>query len=136
MYGDCHAHMVDQASEEGVVRVEGMNCCELIAGKEAHRRLVRQGAFCLLPEWAERWRELLARLMDLGDGETAEMMREMHTKFVYLDTGTRSVPEEALEECSRHFLMPYEIAAVPLDGLLARIRDAMDQLDSGADGDG
>jgi len=56
MYGDCHARMIDYDKKPNVLRTPGINCCEIMIGGEKYRKLRRDGAFFLLPEWASKWK--------------------------------------------------------------------------------
>ena len=55
-------------------------------------------------------------------------MREMHSKLIYLDTGTRPVPMKDLEDCSQYCGLPWEVLQVSLEPLRKCIQDALDKL--------
>lgn len=57
-YGDCCGHMDTFEAQPGTARTEGINCCEIILGREAYRRLRKEGAFFLMPEWAQSWKRI------------------------------------------------------------------------------
>ena len=128
VYGDCSAFMSELAEGEGVLRVPGTGCGELLLGKERHMALIKEGAFLLFPEWAGRWREILSNLPGLDEEATRLMMRDMHNRFVYLDTGVAPVPEEALRACGEHFGLPVEVFAAGLDHLLQQVTESARQL--------
>jgi len=130
IYGDCHAHMVDLAADRCVVRVGAINCGEMLLGKQRYKALLKSGAFLLSPEWTCRWRDVLLRFPGLDSDSAGEMIREMHSRFVYLNTLTCPVPHEALKQCADFFLLPYEIEEVSLDLLLAVIQEALARFDS------
>ncbi len=117
LFGDCYAHMSGLAKRPGVVRVSGLNCIEILIGKEERRALLKQGAFFLMPEWALRWQEAIGGIPDLSEESVKEIFREQHTRLVYLDTGVERIPSEALDACSAAIGLPWESMAVRLDHL-------------------
>ena len=128
VYGDCCAGMTALGGRPGVARTEGLNCPELLLGREAYRRLSHEGAFFMLPEWATRWAEVFRDELGLDGACAPALMRDMHRKLVYLDTGVVPVPREALEACARYTGLPLEVLAVTLDRLAARIEAALGRL--------
>lgn len=128
VYGGCSTHMVDLAGYPGVARVKGASCGDIFLGREQNRKLSKEKAFLLFPEWTLRWREVLGTLMDLDQETTIEIMRESHMKLVYLDTGVCPVPEDELKACSKYFDLPYEVLSVSLDNLYSVINNAITEL--------
>ena len=124
VYGDCCPHMHDVESDDHVVRVCGMNCCEILLGKDLYRQLLSEGAFFLLPEWAHRWWEVFQKQLGLRGDNARSFMTEIHTRLVYLDTGLTPILEGLLEEISEYCGLPVEIIPVSLEQLLASIQDA------------
>lgn len=128
LYGDCHPHMHEQAHLPGVIRVDGINCPEILLGKARYRSLREAGAFFLLPDWAVRWRDLFETELGLN-AETAKVfMRDMHTKLVYLDPANVPVPKDLLEEISRWVGLPWETLPVNADVLRTAIGIALKKL--------
>jgi hypothetical protein len=125
IYGDCCARMTSLETLPGVVRTPGKNCCELLLGSEEYRRLSKEGAFFLIPEWARRWKEIFAQELGLNRDNATSLMREMHRKLVYLDTGLEPVPENALQECAEYCGLPCEVRQVSLERLRLAIEEAM-----------
>lgn len=123
-YGDCCGHMDTFQSEPATARTEGINCCEIILGHDAYRRLRKQGAFFLMPEWAKSWRQVFVGQLGLLGPEAKTFMQEMHTRLIYLDTGLVPVPHEDLQEASEFLGLPVEILPLSLDLLLASLQQA------------
>ncbi|HEY3401668.1 MAG TPA: DUF1638 domain-containing protein [Geothrix sp.] len=123
-FGDCCGHMEDFESEPGTSRTEGINCCEIILGRDAYRKLRREGAFFLMPEWALSWKKIFVGQLGLLGPCAKAFMQEMHTKLIYLDTGILPVPHADLEEASDFLGLPMEILPVSLDPLLASLKQA------------
>jgi hypothetical protein len=123
-FGDCCGHMEDFRAKPGIDRTEGINCCEIILGREAYRRLRREGAFFLMPEWALAWRQVFMSQLGLLGSNAKTFMQEMHTRLIYLDTGIQPVPWQALNEASEYLGLPVEVLPVSLDPLLASLREA------------
>lgn len=124
VYGDCCPHMHDFESAGKIVRTAGMNCCEIMLGRELYRQLRSEGAFFLMPEWTLRWREVFQRHIGLEGENARSYMTEMHSKLTYIDSGLNPIPESHLHEISDYTGLPVEIREVALDHLLAAIRDA------------
>jgi hypothetical protein len=132
VYGDCCPHMAELSQLPGVARVEGVNCCEIILGPEQYRRLRREGAFFLLPEWTARWREVFQGQLGFSDPALArQFMHELHTRLIYVDTGVEPVPRQTLEEIAAYFAMPVEVLPVGLEHLSAAIAAGLERVRHG-----
>ncbi|MBN1605191.1 MAG: diguanylate cyclase [Polyangiaceae bacterium] len=128
VYGDCTARMAELGLGRGVVRTSGASCGEILLGKESHKALLKSRALLLLPEWTERWKEILLRLPGVDADLARTMIQDLYTRFVYLDTGVRPVPHDALTACSAFFDRPHEVAEASLDRLENTIRQAIEHL--------
>jgi len=118
MFGDCHARMVDYEKKTNVVRTPGINCCEIILGEEKYRKIRKDGAFILLPEWAERWREAFIDFMGFNSSEAIKpFMSEMHKKLLYIDTGLQKKNQNLFDEISDFLGLPLEIYPSSVDEL-------------------
>jgi len=110
MYGDCHARMVDYEKNSKILRTPGINCCEILLGREKYRTLRKEGAFILLPEWAERWREIFVDCLGFKTSASVKpFMKEMHKKLVYIDTGLQKKNTMLFDEISDYLGLPIEI---------------------------
>lgn len=110
LFGDCHARMVDYEKDANIVRAPGINCCEIILGTEKYKKLRRDGAFILLPEWADRWKEAFIDYMGFKTSKAIKpFMSEMHKKLVYVDTGFQKKNNPLFEEISEFLGLPLEI---------------------------
>lgn len=123
-YGDCCGHMDTFESEPRTARTEGINCCEIILGRETYRKLRKEGAFFLMPEWALSWKQIFVGQLGLLGPCAKAFMQEMHSRMIYLDTGLVPIPHAALEEASEFLGLPVEILPVSLDPLLASLQQA------------
>ncbi len=128
LYGDCHARMHEQGEGPGVVRVPGINCPEILLGRDLYRRLRRDGVFFLLPEWTLRWREVFHEALGDDDEKARELLKDMHTRLLYLDTGVMPVPTETLEEISAYAGLPCETMHVEPGFLKESIRTAVERM--------
>ena len=124
-YGDCCGHMDTFEAEAGTSRTEGINCCEIILGRDTYRKLRREGAFFLMPEWALSWKQVFIGQLGLRGPCARTFMQEMHTRLIYLDTGSLPVPHADLAEASEFLGLPLEILPVSLDPLLANLKQAL-----------
>ena len=123
-YGDCCGHMDTFESEPGTARTEGINCCEIILGRETYRKLRKEGAFFLMPEWALSWKQIFIGQLGLLGPCAKTFMQEMHSRMIYLDTGLVPIPHSALQEASEFMGLPVEILPVSLAPLLASLQQA------------
>ncbi|MBN1780399.1 PAS domain S-box protein [bacterium] len=109
IFGDCHPHMIDQSCRSNTSRISGLNCAEIILGSDTYRRLRKEGAFFLLPEWVLRWEDVFKNELGLTAAVAKEMMREMHRILVYLDLGSGRIPRKKLKEISAFTGLPVRI---------------------------
>ncbi|KHK03109.1 hypothetical protein NY78_1638 [Desulfovibrio sp. TomC] len=108
----------------------GLNCCDIILGHDAYRRLRRESAFFFMPEWTGRWEEVFRRELGLESQDLArEFMHEMHKRLVYLDTGLTETPYETLADIEAFFDMPVTVMHPGLDQLKAAILNGLERLD-------
>lgn len=124
-YGDCCGHMDTFETEPGTARTEGINCCEIILGRETYRRLRKEGAFFLMPEWALSWKKVFVGQLGLLGSTAKTFMQEMHSRLIYLDTGLIPIPHADLQEASEFLGLPVEIMSVSLDPLLSSLNQAV-----------
>lgn len=121
LFGDCHPRMEQQTSET-IIRVQGINCCEIILGSERYRQLRSEGAFMMMPEWLDRWDEVFYRHLGLSDrGLATKFMNDFHTDITYIDTGLREVPVQKLDVVSQHTGLPWKIEKCSLEHLAEAI---------------
>lgn len=131
IYGDCTPRIVELCREPGFAKTAGINCCEILLGREEYRRLRKSGAFFFLPEWTLRWRDVFERELGFARGRGAEdMLREVHSHFIYLDTGVLPVPVAVLDEISRELGLPMQELSVGLSCLEQKISAALETLDA------
>lgn len=125
IYGDCCARMKSLEAMPGVIRTRGKNCCELLVGSQEYRRLSREGAFFLIPEWAHRWKEIFTKELGLNRENATSLMRELHHTLIYLDTGLEPAPESELRECAEYCGLPYQVRPTSLEQLRLSIAEAL-----------
>ena len=110
VFGDCHARMIDYEENKNIVRTPGINCCEIFIGTSNYHKIRKEGAFILLPEWAERWKEVFIDYMGFKNAKsTTQFMNDMHKKLVYIDTGYKEINNPLLKEISDFVGLPLEI---------------------------
>jgi len=118
LYGDCHARMVDYEKNPNIRRTPGINYCEIILGNEKYKKIRNDGAFILLPEWTERWKEAFIDYMGFKTSKSIRpFMSEMHKKITYIDTGFQKKNEPLFEEISDFLGLPLEIYSSSIDEL-------------------
>jgi PAS domain S-box-containing protein len=127
VYGHCHPWMDEQDGLPGTCRVQGVDCPSILLGHELYGELRRAGAFFVLPEWAHRWEETVCLALGADQGAARELLQDMHTHLLYLDTGVTPVPREQLEAASRWSGLPLEIRSVPTDRLASAVREAVER---------
>ena len=128
-YGDCHSRMAEQELNGELSRIAGLNCVEIFLGRETYRKLRREGAFFLLPEWTHKWEHIFKDLLGFSEQNVAvEFMNEMHTKFIYVNTGVDQVPHDVLSAISSYFALPVEILDIDLIHLENAIKNGLKQM--------
>ena len=125
LYGDCASSMSSLTSQDGVFRVKGNNCGDIFLGKDHYKTLMKEGALLLFPEWTERWEQILLNFPGMDEELAYKMIREMHSKFVYVNTGLRPVPYDKIKSCSDFFELPYEIISINVEHLEMLISEAI-----------
>jgi hypothetical protein len=126
LYGDCCPHMNEFQNRANVSKVAGINCCEILLGKEMYRHLQKEKTFIFLPEWTVRWREIFTRELGFKDPEIAQsFMKEYCSRLVYIDTGIVPAPEKIISEISVYFDMPMDVISISLDILMQGINKAI-----------
>ncbi len=110
LYGDCHAGMIDYEKNPNIKRTPGINCCEILLGTGKYKQIRNDGAFILLPEWADRWREAFIDYMGFKTSKAIRpFMSEMHKKLVYIDTGIQKKKQHLFDEISDYLGLPLDI---------------------------
>ncbi len=132
LFGDCCPRSRELFAGPGRARVACVNCVELSLGRERYRELRKARTFFFMPEWAERWEEVFARELGLGDPELARsFMRDEMSQIVYLDTGVAPVPEAALAAIAERFGLPVLVEkADAKSGLEAALRAALEKAEA------
>lgn len=126
LYGECHPTMHEQEKQKGVRRVKGVNCCEIILGRETYRSYLKKGTFFLMPEWVQRWETVFRKGLGLSETTAKNLMATMHTHLLYLDTQVQSVPETLLAEISRFTGLNWRSVSVSLNHLRDGINRCVD----------
>ena len=120
VFGDCHARMIDYSNNKNIVRTPGINCCEIFLGSVDYKRIRKEGAFILMPEWADRWKEVFMDYMGFKKPkELNEFMTDMHKKLVYIDTGFQTRNNQLLNEIAEYTGLPLEIYQSSISNLEA-----------------
>lgn len=131
IYGDCHPHMQETGKRPNCIRVDAINCCDLLLGRDHYKSCRNSKAFLFLPEWTARWREIFQEELGFTDSQLArQFMQENQKKLIYLDTGQTPVPEKTLEEISSFFAMPMEVVTVSLEPLRNAVRTAVQRMEA------
>lgn len=129
LYGECHNWMDKYHPRQAVQRVDGFNCVEIFLGKQRYRSFSKAGAFFLLPEWTMRWREVFQNELGLKGDVGKEFMRDMHTFFLYVDTGLAPVPTDILDEISHTLGLPWKSIRIDLTHIVNALKTAVEKFD-------
>ena len=117
VYGDCCSRMLDLVRRFQVGRTHAINCAQMLVGPVRYRQLMHEGAFLVLPEWAERWEQIMQHELRLTQPVAHEFMRDQLSTLVYLDTGLVPVPRQQMEAFSAYSGLPWRVEPVGLDSL-------------------
>ena len=130
LYGDCCPGMEELSSGGLKSRTSGLNCIEIYLGRDAYRKLRKEGTFFLMPEWARRWKEIFQRELGFETPESArEFMGASMTKALYIDTGSESIPEDELAEFAKYTGLPVSIQQIGTEHLLEALDEAYRKLE-------
>ncbi len=133
VYGDCHSYMKETGQRPHCARTDGINCGDLLLGRDLYLTYRNGKAFLFLPEWTERWREIFQKELGFSDPALArEFMQESRRRLVYVDTGLIPVPDKTLREISDFFGMPMEIVPISLENLRRALQSAVQRLEEKA----
>jgi len=125
VFGDCCMQMTTLETLPGVARTRGKNSYELLLGPGEYRRLSHEGAFFLMPEWVQRWKEIFTRELGLTRNTARSLMRDMHRTLMYLDAGLVPVPVKELHACADYCGLPCDVLRIPLTHLSSVIEKAL-----------
>lgn len=128
IYGECSPYMDLYNKDENIKRIGGINCVNIFLEDRIYKALRKEGAFFLIHEWALRWKEIFQNELGLNAENAKSFMGEMHTKLIYLDTGSAAVPIDTLNEISAYCGLSYEIMKVTLDVFSNRVNEAVEEL--------
>lgn len=129
LYGDCSPSMRDFEANEHITRVEGINCCEILIGREKYRELRKERVFFLIKEWLVRWKEIFEKHLGLKGDIAKTFMKEMHSYLLYLHTNFAEIPVDTLDEISSYTGLEWKILTVSADNIRKEIERAIENLD-------
>lgn len=128
LYGDCHPRMLDYEKNPLIVRTPGINCCEILLGSEQYHKLRAEGAFIVLPEWVDRWKESFVDYMGFRNANVAKsFMKDMHRKFVYVDTGLQKINSTCMDELTDYMGLPMEVFSSSTENLESALNRLINQ---------
>jgi len=128
IYGECSMESKYYNNDANIKRIGGINCVNIFLEDRIYRMLRKEGVFFLIHEWALRWKEIFQNELGLNAENAKSFMSEMHTKLIYLDTGSAAVPIDTLNEISAYCGLAYEITKVTLDVFSTRVNEAIEEL--------
>ncbi|MFA7290465.1 MAG: DUF1638 domain-containing protein, partial [Melioribacteraceae bacterium] len=134
IFGDCHPHMNEMEVDNKIVRMPGINCIEILLNKNDYRRLRKEGAFFLLPEWTHRWREVFIDELGLSEEVAKGFFKDCHTKLIYLDTKVNEIPFNVIDDISKFTGLPYEIMEIDFAVISNRIKDIINNFSNKSNG--
>lgn len=127
-YGKCEPNLDQSPDNNNIIKTEGLNCVEIILGKELYRKLRRDGNFFLMPEWTLKWERIFKELLGLSDQALArQFMNEMHSNMLYVNTGIVPLPYETLKNISEYFDINVDVLNIDLTSLESTINKALNQ---------
>ncbi len=124
LYGECHIDIRESTKHPDVVRVQGLNCIEIMIGKKRYKRIQKERLFCFLPEWTRRWRDIFSGHLGLNRENARSFMQDMHSEVIYLDTGVEPVPFELIKEIEDYTGLKMDVMPTTSEHLLAAINQA------------
>jgi len=129
LYGDCHPHMSVMTAAKNIKRPAGVNCCQMLLGKERYRQLQRAGTFFVMPEWLKHWREVFENHLGFTTQRLAQVcMNDIFRQIVYIDSGLAPPPRGQLDAIAAFTGLPVVIELVTLEHFRRGIDEAVDAL--------
>lgn len=128
LYGECHPTIHEQEKQNGVCRVKGVNCCEIMLGRKTYRSYLKKGTFFLMPEWVQRWETVFREELGLTETTAKSFMGTMHTDLLYLDTQVQPVPKALLSDISRFTGLYWRSVSVSLDHLQDSVHQCVENM--------
>ncbi len=128
LYGDCSPSMRNFELNGQVTRVEGINCCEILVGREKYRELRKDRVFFLMNEWLVRWKEIFEKHLGLKGDIAKTFMKEMHSYLLYLHTGFTEIPVDSLNEISSYTGLKWQVLTVSTENIQKEIEKAIENL--------
>lgn len=125
LYGDCSPNINNIEDNKNVLRTPGVNCIEILLGKKQYRKLNREGAFFLMPEWTLRWKEVFQTELGLNSEIAPDFMREFHRKIVYLDTGYLKVPLKQIDAIEKYTGLKVKVLKTDTKKLVENINKSL-----------
>ena len=123
-YGDCAPHLDERCRQGGCARIASQNCCAAVAGRDGFRRLRRGDAFLFMPEWAGRWRELLAKAVGGDERMMRESVTDQNERIVFLVRPGQPSPQTCIDEVAGFFGLPVSVEVVPETGFAEALLEA------------
>ena len=127
-YGTCHPFMDRFIREGNAVRTEGQNCVEILLGKEQFTRLLTEGAFFLMEDWARHWDSVMIKAF----GDNPEVIKDIfqgeHTQLLALRTVCSGDFTEEAERVSSLTGLPLKWLDTDLDHLEEVLRETLKKL--------
>ncbi|MCP4113315.1 MAG: DUF1638 domain-containing protein [Desulfobacteraceae bacterium] len=131
LYGDCCPNMHEICSGNDFIRVDGINCCQIVLGRKRFRELISAGAFFLMPEWLAHWREIFQETFGFDPDSAKDFMRHYHKMLVYIDTGIEPLPADVLEELADFCGLSFYIENVTFEHLWNGLTEVLEKLNNG-----
>jgi hypothetical protein len=121
LYGKCQPHMFALEKQDGVFRVQGSNCIEILLGPERYRKIRRDRSFVLMREWVQRWEEVFTHGLGFSAENIKMFMPEYHSELIYIDSDTGAMPSQLMNECAAFCALPWRYETISLDPLYQSI---------------
>jgi len=127
-YGECHPLMDKMIEEAHTLRTKGVNCIEMLLGKELFDKKLREGAFFLLENWALRWDRVITKTF----GDNDEAIREVfkaggRTYILAIITPTSGDFSKEAEHAAKRLHMPLRTMDVSLEKLEKVIEEVLER---------
>lgn len=125
LYGDCCSEMATFEKNKNVFRIKGVNCIEILLGKEKYREMRKNKVFAFLPEWTLRWEEVFKNELGLTKDTAKTFIKELINKLVYLDTGVMEVPKKILKDIEKYSGLPVSIVKTEKNSIIKNLNEVL-----------
>lgn len=126
-YGACHPLMDEMLEQAHTFRTRGVNCLEMLLGKERYKTELENGAFFLLEEWAFKWDEVIDATFHHNEEVMRRVFQEDRKYILAVRTPTSGDFSKEAEAAAKKVGLPLRTMEVSLEHLETVLQEALER---------